>query len=664
MTRRRKPSIGRRHAIFLSRAALCGFAMIASLSSGAATPDLTDLSLEELLQVSVVGASKYEQKQTEVAAAVSVITRQEIDAFGWRTLDQALASLPGIYTTYDRQSVYLGVRGFGLPGDYNTRVLVTINGNRLNDPTFDDGLFGRQFPVDMDLVERIEFIPGPGGAVYGQNAMFGVVNIVTRTGAEVSGAELTAGYQAPQSLREGRATWGERLDNGVDVLMSVSGMNAHGQNLFFDYGSSGVSGVATGLDGDRTQQFLASLARGPWSAELIYGLDHKNDPTGSFFSDPLVSGQFLQIQDTLTQLQYQDNFAANTLHVTGRLFAGRSDSEVFEHFGTMFDYPSMSDWWGAEVRVVSTALAAHTLMAGLEAQDNTREDLAQIDYANAAGNMYIPRSGYRAGLYGQDEWHLTSWLESTLGLRIDRNDSTGTALSPRVALIWQAAASTTVKALYGVAHRAPNAFEDSTDFQPGAAVPSLAGETIDTLEFSVDQRINRDLALRASVYQWSLRDIIVLDDTAVGGYTEYQNGKPVRTEGIELSADKTWDSGARLRDSLSYQSANYRGGQDVINSPKVLGKLDFSARMAAGLRVGYELQYDGPRLSLDGSTLGGYTLSNVYLSEGSLAKGLDLSLGIDNLAGKRYTQPASANNWQNALEQDGRSVRLKVTYAF
>ncbi len=172
-------------------------------------PDPTAMSLEQLLQVSIVGASKYEQKQSEVAAAVSVITRSEIKAFGWRTLDEALTSLPGVHLTYDRQYTYLGTRGFGLPGDYNTRLLVTINGNRVNDPAFDSGPGGRQFPLDVDLIERIEFIPGPGGAVYGQNAMFGVVNVITRSGSDVDGTELAAAYQRPQALREGRVQLGQ-----------------------------------------------------------------------------------------------------------------------------------------------------------------------------------------------------------------------------------------------------------------------------------------------------------------------------------------------------------------------------------------------------------------------------------------------------------------------
>ena len=231
--------------------------------------DLTALSLEQLLDVKIVGASKYEQKQGEVAAAVSVITRQEIKAFGWRTLDEALASLPGVYSTYDRRNTYVGTRGFGLPGDFNTRVLVTIDGNRVNDPTYDSGSFGRTFPVDLDLVERIEFIPGPGGAVYGQNAMLGVVNVVTRQGADLGGAEAALGYQSPKELREGRATWGQSYGNGVDMLLSLSGMRASGQDLSFDYpgypghGAPAVSGVAAGMDGERDRQLLARIARGP-----------------------------------------------------------------------------------------------------------------------------------------------------------------------------------------------------------------------------------------------------------------------------------------------------------------------------------------------------------------------------------------------------------------
>jgi outer membrane receptor for ferrienterochelin and colicin len=644
------------------RGLLLCVASVAALHEAAAE-DVTEMSLEQLMQISVVGASKYEQKQSEIGAAVSVITRQEIKAFGWRTLDQALASLPGVYVTYDRQFTYLGVRGFGLPGDYNTRLLVTIDGNRVNDPIFDSGPSGRELPIDMDLVERIEFIPGPGGAVYGQNAMFAVVNIVTRTAAEMNGAEVAVGDQQPQSLIEGRASWGRHLDNGVDVLMSVSGMNDRGQNLFFTYGASGKSGIAWGLDADRTKQFFASIARGPWSFEFVYGLEHKDDPTALYFSDPLVPGQYQETGYALTQLRYQDNFASDTLHVSARVFTGNDVSNERLSFGNIYyAFPSTPDLAGFETSVVSTALASHTLMLGLEAQDNYNIDQAEIVAADPALDVHNPGSGYRVGLYGQDEWRLWSALAATLGLRVDRNNTTGTALSPRLALIWQATPETTAKAHYGIAHRAPNAFEDLdvSGFTEGSHSLGLSGETINTLEFDLDHRIGRDFALRAAAYQWTLRNLILQNNVS----EIYQNDQPVDTHGIELSTDKTWDSGARLRDSVSLQHASYRSGADVVNSPKVLGKLNFSSPLPIyGLRLGYELRYDSSRLTVDGTTLGGYTLSNLFLSTESLVKGLELSLGSGNLFDKRYAQPTSASHWQNSLQQDGRSVRVDVHYA-
>ena len=126
---------------------------VASAAS-AASADLIGLSLEQLLDVQVVGASKYAQKQSQVAAAVNVLTRDEIRGFGWRTLAEALASLPGVHTTYDRQYSFFGARGFGLPGDFNTRVLVMVNGNRVNDVTYDQAPIGRDFPLDLDQIGR------------------------------------------------------------------------------------------------------------------------------------------------------------------------------------------------------------------------------------------------------------------------------------------------------------------------------------------------------------------------------------------------------------------------------------------------------------------------------------------------------------------------------
>jgi len=636
--------------------------------------DVTQMSLEQLLDVTIIGASKYEQRQDAVAAAVSVITRDEIKAFGWRTVSEILASLPGIYTTYDRQYTYLGTRGFGLPGDFNTRILLAVNGNRVNEVVYDSASFDRVLPVDIDLIERIEFIPGPGGAVYGQNALFGVVNVVTRSGAGVDGTELAGSYQIPQSARQGRATWGKTLDNGLDVLVSATAYKSDGEDLFFEFPGAteaphfyaNESGVAYGMDGEEDKELFASLARGPWSFDLSYGDRRKDDPTATYLSEPLVSGQYQRDRYLVTQLQYQDSYADETLHLLARLFLGRHRYTGQFSYGTPYSYKGFSDWQGVEVRLLSTTWAGHKLMIGMEYQDNSRRDQSNEDQIDPANNLLIAGSGWRLGVYAQDELALSETLTATLGLRFDSNDVTDNEWSPRAALIWKASPNTTVKGLYGRAHRAPNAYEaDFEDAVSQVANPSLEGESIDTLELVIDQRVRRNLNVRASLYHWNMRGLVTLGTDPLSGLSQYQSGEDIEANGVELSADTTWDWGGRLRGSLSYQDVAYASGAGLDNSPRFLGKLNLSGPLAAtGLRFGYELQYTSERQAIDGSDLDGYWLSNLQLSSYTWVRGLEVSLGLYNLFDTRYEHPGADINWQNALEQDGRSARLKLSYRF
>lgn len=644
-----------------------GLILVLALPAQAAT-ELTALNLEQLLEATVTSASKYEQKQTEVAASVSIITRDEIKAFGWRTLDQALASLPGIHTTYDRQYSYLGARGFGLPGDFNTRVLLAINGNRVNDLVYDSAAFGRDFPLDLDLIERIEFVAGPGGAVYGQNAMFGVVNVITRTGAQVDGGELSAGWQSPQSLGEGRLSWGKMLNNGVDVLVSASGMHARGEDLLMDFpGSGSGESLVVGQDGERDKEIFTRVGRGPWSLDFAYGDRLKDDPTAAYLSDTPPSGQFERDIYVLTQLQYQDNFAGNTLNVLSRLFLGqqRFDS-IFTYSGAPNYTTGASDWRGAELRSLYSGFADHKLMLGLEYQDNARIDQTNDDRTTPGLDTEIRGSGYRAGVYAQDEWRLSDTWSATLGLRADRNDITGSKLSPRAGLIWQTTPATTLKALYGRAHRAPNAYErDYDDGVSQVANPSLGGETIDTMELVVDHRLARDFSVRGSIYHWSMADIVTLGIDPVSGLSQYQSGNKIKADGLELSADKRWDWGGRARGSVSYQEIAFVDGGDLPNAPQWLGKLNFSSPLPwEGLRLGYELRYDAKRRTIDDSSLDGYWLSHLNLLADKWITGVEVSLGLRNLFNQHYQHPGADTNWQTRLDQDGRSAWLKVDYRF
>lgn len=464
----------------------------------------------------------------------------------------------------------------------------------------------------------------------------------------------------PQQLREGRASWGGSIGSGADLLLSVSGLRARGEDRFFDFGDAGVAGVATRLDGERDKEFLARVSGADWSFDLVAGDRRKDDPTGVYLADPLASGGHQRDRMLLSQLQMNRRVDDDRLELSGRVFMGRERYDAPATFGGNRTAQIVaSDWYGVELRALSTAWAGHKLMLGVEAQRNARQDQTFDDFVATPGiiDVTIPRDGWRVGVYAQDEWTISAALVATLGLRVDRNNATGTATSPRVGLIWKASPATTLKALYGRAHRAPNVYE--RDYEDGmilVANPMLERESIETAELVAEHRLRPNFALRASAYRWTMRGLITQGVEPVSGLTRYDNSvSDTGARGLEIAADSTW-SGVRIRASLSSQHVD----GSMANSPRWLGRLNTSGPLPwADLVAGFELRHDAARRTLDGSSTAAATLANLTLGR-AFGNGFEASLGIANLLDKRYEQPGSRNNWQNTFEQDGRSIRLQL----
>lgn len=147
------------------------------------TADFLDLSLDQLVQIeipTVIGASKYEQSSSRAPSSVSVITAAEIKSYGWLKLSDILRSVRGFVAINDRNYEFLTVRGFGLPGDYTSRMLLLIDGLRINDSLYQQAAVGGDFPLDVDLIDRVEIIRVPGSALYGSSAFFGVINVISK----------------------------------------------------------------------------------------------------------------------------------------------------------------------------------------------------------------------------------------------------------------------------------------------------------------------------------------------------------------------------------------------------------------------------------------------------------------------------------------------------
>lgn len=247
--------------------------------------DLTSIPLESLLNMEVQSASRFKQNISEAPSAVSVITASDIKIFSWRTLSEILNSLPGIHTTNDRTYTSVGARGFLRAGDYNIRFLLLIDGHRVNDPLYDQAMMGQEFMLDVDLIDRVEYVPGTGSAVYGSNAFFGVINVITKRGRDFKGGQVSVEGGSAGMHRE-RATIGSQNENGVEWLLSATNYNRDGKNLTFP---EFPGQVARGLDYEKVQSVFAKGSAGPFSISLAHAERKKGIPTANYgqdFNDP------------------------------------------------------------------------------------------------------------------------------------------------------------------------------------------------------------------------------------------------------------------------------------------------------------------------------------------------------------------------------------------
>ena len=193
----------------------------------------------------VFSASRRTQTLAEAPASVTIITADEIRKYGYRTLADILQSVRGFYVTYDRNYDYLGVRGFGRTGDYNARVLLMVDGHRVNDNVYSGAPIGTEFILDVDLIDRVEIVRGPASALYGNNAFFAVINVITRRGTDLKGGEVSGGYGSFDSY-QARATYGDKFREDGEYLFSITRYASEGDRLHFDANSTRLRPIWAG----------------------------------------------------------------------------------------------------------------------------------------------------------------------------------------------------------------------------------------------------------------------------------------------------------------------------------------------------------------------------------------------------------------------------------
>lgn len=651
----------------------CSAQTEASPAMGALTED--SMLFQEV--PSVFGASKYEQTVSEAPASVTIVTASEIKMYGYRTLSDILQSVRGFYTTYDRNYTYLGVRGFTRSGDYNTRILLLLDGHRINDAVYNAAPMGTEFPVDVDLIDRVEIIRGPSSSIYGANAFFAVINVITKRGRDLKGAEIS-GEAGSFNTYKGRTTYGNKFGNGLESLFSTSYYDSGGQNLYFrefDRPST-HKGMAHDADGDQYYSFFTKNTFHDLSLEGVYQSREKGIPTASFgslFNDPRTKSSD---EYALVDLKY-DHVFDNQLSLVARAYFDhyyyhgtyaydRTETDGFRGALINKDY-AKGDGAGTEVQISKTLFEKNKVLLGAEYRNSFRQDQAVYDVNPFFSYLDDRRDSSNWAVYLQDEYRIFSKLILNAGIRYDWYETFGGAVSPRVGLIVLPHEKTAVKLLYGEAFRPPNAYEfyykDGFSIKPAL---DLKPETIRTYELVWEQTLNKELRLSASGFYYKVDDLITLKTDRSDGVGVFENLESVKSKGVELELDGKWPYGLEGRISYTFQFAeNSRTGEHLSNSPEHMAKFNTIFPLVKDkLFAGTELRYLSSRKTLKGKEADDALVANLTLFARDLWKGLDISASVYNLFDADYGDPGSAEHVQDVIMQDGISFRIKVTYSF
>jgi iron complex outermembrane receptor protein len=625
-------------------------------------PDLANLSLEELMDIDVVyGASRFEQKITQAPASVTVVSGEEIRRYGYGTLAEILGSVRGLYTTYDRNYSFVGVRGFQRPGDYNMRTLIMVDGHRINDSVYESVLIGTDALLHVEDIERIEVIRGPSSSIYGTGAFFAVINVITRSGASLGGAEFSAGVGSYETVG-GRLAWGRKTEGGVDWFVTGSALDSDGQDHYFPEFDDPLTnnGLAQGVDGDDFKKVFGKLSFGNFRFEGAYASREKVIPTapyGSNFNDP---DNRTTDDRSFLSLSYNRPVGRNSA-VTARAYADRY------YYRGDYDYAAPYNLWsehawacrrGLEVQVNTRVGDRHTLVAGGEFRDHFRADF----YAADATGVYsdFRNSPQDWGLFVQDEFTVTKKLTINFGLRHDQYDVFGGSTNPRLAVILSPTQRTYLKFLYGQAFRAPSIYEL---YYSGTANPLLQPEEMRSAEAVLEHYLGRSSRVTAALFLNRIDSLISLDALGSG---LFENIGDVQSEGIEMELERDGARGFGMKAGFALQKTKDQdNGLELSNSPEILARAQvFAPVFTQKVKVGAEIAYTGERLTLAGEELGGFVLWNLTLTGRNVVPGLDLSAGVYNLLDKEYASPGSAGHLQDTIPQDGRRFGLRATWRF
>ncbi len=631
-------------------------------------PDLANMSIEDLMNLTVVTSGKKPEAISQTAAAVFVITSEDIERYGYQTLAQAVRRISGFYSETDRYIDFIGLRGYLPNSDLNRRVLVLVDGHKVNDYVYGQAPVDQDLPVDLQDLDRIEIVKGPGSALWGSEALLCVINCITKKASNIDGIQI----RQDLGFREGQhLAYGQVFPGGIEVSGTLSALLSDGQKRIYfpEYDNPATNnGVAEGLDGEQVGRGYLNVSHNGFRTVYDHVKRWKDVPTAYWWDVFNAPGTYVIDERQYWEMSYEnptpyagngklmsriyhDNYDGlcgwNTLNQDSTLSFSRTEDHVKS--------------WGAEVRYSRDI--SHNISAIVGAE-HLQASATRLSYDV---NPYVLRPiRYRHfrlfSYYMQTDWDVTDSLRLVAGTRLDDHVTFGKNWSPRAGLIYKNSPKSTLKLLYGEAFRNPSMSETGGDDNP----KGLGPEKIRTTEFVWEQQMGENQRLVTSLFSFDMYDVMLMTptwDTILGS---------VVSRGIETQYDCRLRNGSSGYLGLSVVNAKSADiGFPLPSSPRFVGTCGISIPVFRGkANLALDGQYIGRRKTLANSEVGGAMTANLALTSHSLIQGADVSLGIWNLFNTTTFAPGELWNVDatetvlDKVPQVGRMMQFQISKHF
>jgi outer membrane receptor protein involved in Fe transport len=667
--------------------------------------------LERLLEEDVVAiASKTREIVMDAPSTVTVITAKQIRDMGARSLTDALKLIPGVETFMDTYGwTFLVIRGGRTEVE---RIKFLINGHSVNPPrTGQPAIFLDDLTVEN--IERIEIIRGPGSALYGTNALNGVINIITKDADDINGYELIAKSGSNNTWEAGIlfgksfpdlkiSGYGEYAHtDGPDSILKQDAQTVLDQT-FGPYGIPPVS-LAPGkvnayrrkvdLNLDVSYRDLTlrtkylKKVQGPYIG-ADYTLNHDSEWNLDYF---FLEGQYKKPLhekfDLLLKLSWDRVTEDYSIQGSPEGFTipydldGDGDIEVFPD-GRWGRLVTSFDIFGGELQGTYCPGEKHTVVGGVDLNEirqfNTttesnfdRRTVAALDpgVIDTSPSFEDNRRTIFA-VFLQDQWKLTNTVGLTLGVRYDHYSDFGGTTNPRAAFVWRVIPDLSLKVLYGQAFLAPS-FHESYLMNNPLVVGSrdLKPTTIQTFEIGATYSISEHLTGNIAYFYNKDNDVIIQKpEPDPNKPATFINGKGDIVQGIEVELKANFEDRLQGYVNYTFRDAEVRNTHDPVPyNSKHLARLGVNVPLTDRLNANVQLSFIGkkPREAGDHrDPVKSYMLVDATLTATKFYKGLELFVSVSNLFDQEYFDPSPVNSLPGDYPMPGRSVLAGIRYLF